>query len=52
MAILPTISIAINVNFERLPCISVLLKLLGDKYGHYADEPHCYRCKLAMASGE
>ncbi len=52
MAIMPTIFIAINVSFQRLPCIRSLLIPAGGDYGHYANDPHCYKCKLTVASSE
>ena len=45
-----TISIAINVNFPDLHALSFILTFTGKKYGHYANEPHCYSCKQPTAS--
>jgi hypothetical protein len=52
MATMPTIPIAINVSFQRLLCTLSLLTPAGGEYGHYANDPHCYKCKLTVTSSE
>ena len=41
----PVLSIVTNVGSSGAHLIDIWLRNSGGEYGHYADEPHCYRCK-------
>ncbi len=45
MDIMRMISIATNVSFQGITCTWPLPTFIGGEYGHYANEPHCYKCK-------